>query len=64
MCDQMNREQALGDNLVIENRQLEPAQLQNLLQTAVEQAKEAVLITSAQLDPPGPQILFVNPAAK
>jgi sigma-54 dependent transcriptional regulator, acetoin dehydrogenase operon transcriptional activator AcoR len=58
----LNLSKALGDNLVIENRRLEPAQLQTLLETAVEQAKEAVLITSAQLDPPGPQILFVNPA--
>ena len=33
-----------------------------LLETAVAQAKEAVLITSARLDPPGPEILFVNPA--
>jgi sigma-54 dependent transcriptional regulator, acetoin dehydrogenase operon transcriptional activator AcoR len=37
-------------------------QLMNLLDVAVDQAKEAVLITSAQLDPPGPEILFVNPA--
>ena len=47
---------------MIENRLLEPGQLLNLLETAVEQAKEAVLITSARLEPPGPQILFVNPA--
>jgi PAS domain S-box-containing protein len=33
-----------------------------LLWSAVEQAKEAVVITSAQLDLPGPEILFVNPA--
>jgi len=33
-----------------------------LLDVAVDQAKEAVLITSAELDPPGPKILFVNPA--
>ena len=33
-----------------------------LLDVAVDQAKEAVLITSAELDPPGPEILFVNPA--
>ena len=37
-------------------------QLMQLLDVAVDQAKEAVLITSAQLDPPGPEILFVNPA--
>jgi PAS domain S-box-containing protein len=47
---------------VFENRVLEPGQLLRLLETAVRQAKEAVLITSAMLDPPGPQILFVNPA--
>ena len=34
----------------------------DLLDVAVDQAKEAVLITSAELDPPGPEILFVNPA--
>ena len=37
-------------------------QLMKLLETAVAQAKEAVLITSARLDPPGPEIVFVNPA--
>ncbi len=37
-------------------------QMLRLLWTAVAQAKEAVLITSADLDPPGPEILFVNPA--
>ena len=47
---------------MFENRLLEPVQLLRLLETAVGQAKEAVLITSARLDPPGPQILFVNPA--
>ncbi len=45
-----------------EHRLLEPEQLLNLLETAVSQAKEAVLITSARLDRPGPEILFVNPA--
>jgi sigma-54 dependent transcriptional regulator, acetoin dehydrogenase operon transcriptional activator AcoR len=46
----------------MENRLLEAEQMLKLLETAVAQAKEAVLITSAQLDPPGPEILFVNPA--
>ncbi len=41
---------------------LAPEQLISLLETAVDQAKEAVLITSAQLERPGPEILFVNPA--
>jgi PAS domain S-box-containing protein len=34
-----------------------------LLDAAVGAAGEAVLITTAELDPPGPEILFVNPAA-
>lgn len=33
-----------------------------LLNTAVLQARESVLITDAQLDLPGPRIVFVNPA--
>ena len=32
-----------------------------LLSSAVEQSKESIIITDAQLDPPGPRILFVNP---
>jgi sigma-54 dependent transcriptional regulator, acetoin dehydrogenase operon transcriptional activator AcoR len=47
---------------LMENRLLEAEQLLKLLETAVAQAKEAVLITSARLEPPGPEILFVNPA--
>jgi PAS domain S-box-containing protein len=46
----------------MENRLLGAEQELKLLETAVAQAKEAVLITSAELDPPGPEILFVNPA--
>jgi sigma-54 dependent transcriptional regulator, acetoin dehydrogenase operon transcriptional activator AcoR len=46
----------------MENRLLEAEQLLKLLETAVAQAKEAVLITGAQLESPGPEILFVNPA--
>jgi PAS domain S-box-containing protein len=45
-----------------ETQLLAAEQLMKLLDVAVDQAKEAVLITSAQLDPPGPEILFVNPA--
>jgi PAS domain S-box-containing protein len=41
---------------------LTPEELMILLDTAVGQAKEAVLITSARLDPPGPEVVFVNPA--
>jgi PAS domain S-box-containing protein len=33
-----------------------------LLKTAIEQSNEPVIIMSAQLDPPGPQIVFVSPA--
>jgi two-component system sensor histidine kinase/response regulator len=33
-----------------------------LLSSAVEQSKESTLITDAELDLPGPKILFVNPA--
>ena len=33
-----------------------------LLTTVIEQCEESVLITTAQLDLPGPQILYVNPA--
>ena len=44
------------------NRLLEAEQQLTLLETAVAQAKEVVLITSPELDPPGPEILFVNPA--
>ena len=34
-----------------------------LLDAAVREAGETVLITTADLDPPGPHIVFVNPAA-
>jgi PAS domain S-box-containing protein len=33
-----------------------------LLKTAIEQSNESVVIMTAQLDPPGPQIVFVSPA--
>lgn len=33
-----------------------------LLESAVQQAGEAITITTADLEPPGPQIIFVNPA--
>ena len=46
----------------MENRLVEAEHLLKLLETAVAQAKETVLITTARLDPPGPEILFVNPA--
>jgi sigma-54 dependent transcriptional regulator, acetoin dehydrogenase operon transcriptional activator AcoR len=47
---------------LIQNRVLDSGQLLKLLETAVAQAKEAVVITSAGLEPPEPKILFVNPA--
>jgi len=34
----------------------------HLLRSAVEQSTESILITDAQLDLPGPRIVFVNPA--
>src|SRR5215468_10705950 len=33
-----------------------------LLKTAIEQSNEPVIIMTARLDPPGPEIVFVNPA--
>jgi PAS domain S-box-containing protein len=33
-----------------------------LLESAIKQSKESILITDAQLDLPGPKIIFVNPA--
>lgn len=33
-----------------------------LLQAAMQQSLESVIITTAELDPPGPEIIFVNPA--
>jgi PAS domain S-box-containing protein len=32
-----------------------------LLDAAVQQARESILITTANLDPPGPEIIFINP---
>jgi PAS domain S-box-containing protein len=34
----------------------------SVLRSAVEQANDSVIVTGAQLDPPGPKILYVNPA--
>ena len=33
-----------------------------MLKTAIEQSNESVIIMTAQLDPPGPQIVYVSPA--
>lgn len=40
----------------------DPCDWPRLLQTCVDQAYNAVVITDARLDPPGPEILYVNPA--
>src|SRR5262245_6479194 len=40
-----------------------PAEEQlRLVKTAIEQSTESVINTTSQLDPPGPQIVYVNPA--
>ena len=39
-----------------------PEEALRLLSSAVEHAKEAIMITDAELDFPGPRIVFVNPA--
>jgi PAS domain S-box-containing protein len=39
-----------------------PEESLRLLSSAVEHAKEAIMITDAELDWPGPKIIFVNPA--
>jgi PAS domain S-box-containing protein len=41
---------------------LQPDEQLRLLTTVVEQCAESVLITTAQLELPGPQIVYVNPA--
>lgn len=33
-----------------------------LLLSAVQQSRDSIIITTAQLDPPGPEIVYVNPA--
>jgi PAS domain S-box-containing protein len=45
---------------VIEHQRAEESL--RLLGSAVEQSKESIVITDAQLDLPGPKIIFVNPA--
>ncbi len=37
-------------------------ELLRLLESAVQQTSEAITITTAELDPPGPRIVYVNPA--
>jgi PAS domain S-box-containing protein len=45
---------------ITERKQLEESL--RLLGSAVQQSKESIVITDAELDLPGPKILFVNPA--
>ena len=45
---------------IAERQQIEESL--RLLGSAIEQSKESILITDAQLDLPGPRIVFVNPA--
>src|SRR5262249_2998854 len=48
-----------GSENIFHNRA--EAQLE-LLKPAIEESNESIIIMTAQLDPPGPQIIFVNPA--
>src|SRR5512139_1690117 len=41
---------------------LNEEQMLRLLDAAVQQAREAILITTANLDIPGPEVIFINPA--
>ena len=45
---------------ITERRRTE--EMLRLLESAVRQAREAITITTARLEPPGPEIVFVNPA--
>ncbi|MBO0860256.1 MAG: PAS domain S-box protein [Chloracidobacterium sp.] len=40
----------------------QPEERLRLLETAIEQSNESVLILTARLDPPGPEIIYVNSA--
>lgn len=51
----------LAFNRMTENRRGTQERLR-LLESAVQQADESIIITTAELDLPGPQIIFVNPA--
>ena len=50
---------ALHDEIAERNK---TETLLRLLKSAVMQSKESILITDAQIDPPGPRIVFANPA--
>ena len=51
--------QPCNDSPIYENKSEERSRL---LESAVEFSNEAVLITTAQIDLPGPIIVFANPA--
>jgi PAS domain S-box-containing protein len=52
-----------NEALLTENTERKKAEESlRLLGSAVEQSKESIIITDAQLDLPGPNIIFVNPA--
>src|SRR5262245_56717279 len=59
LASDSQREVVPGSGNVFQNRV--EAQLQ-LLKSAIEESNESVIIMTAQLDPPGPQIVYVNPA--
>ncbi len=54
-----DRTRELRDEIAVRARAEESLRL---LQSAVEQSKESILITEADLNLPGPKIVFVNPA--
>ena len=58
----MTVKESLNRALNAEDSALQGDPMLRLLWSAVAQAKEAILITSADLNLPGPEILFVNPA--
>jgi PAS domain S-box-containing protein len=53
-----------GDRAVVPPAEVDPSSPIDLklLQAAVEATNEAILITSAELDEPGPRIAYANPA--
>ncbi|MGB7950283.1 MAG: PAS domain-containing protein, partial [Candidatus Binatia bacterium] len=58
----MTADEFLTQAMSPESGSLQDDSMLRLLWSAVAQAKEAILITSADLNMPGPEILFVNPA--
>jgi PAS domain S-box-containing protein len=51
-----------GESSVPPQTDLNEEQMLRLLNASVQQAREAILITTAELDEPGPAVIFVNPA--